>query len=154
MMETNLTSLETYLYKYLLPVTFIPWDGFRSVRASFPPNDPHAKSMLWLFFFFWCVMTPFVFWYALKLKRVVINEEFLRVKSYLKEIEIPLANVESIKTSTWPNMRHVTLRLKSPSEFGDKIIFIPKKKIGTAAGEKSTLEELRERITQRDKTIS
>lgn len=153
-MEMNLHSLETYLYKYLLPVTFVPWEGFRSVRASFPPSDPNAKTMLLLFFGFWFVMTPFVFWYASKLKRVVLlDESILRVKGYLKEIDIPLPNVESVTESGWSRMRHVTLRLKVRSEFGDRIWFIPKRKLETL-GRKSTLEELRERIRSMQSAVS
>lgn len=147
-METNLHSLQTYLYKYLLPVSFIPWDGFRSVRASFPPNDQGAQTMLWLFIAFWSVMTPFVFWFGFKLKRVVMDDRFLRVKGYLNEIEIPLSDVESVSEAGWPRMRHVTLRLRTPSRFGNRIWFMPKRKIETAAGRRTPLEELQKRIDQ------
>ena len=145
-MGINITSLETYFYKYLLPVTFVPWDGFRTVRASFPPNDPHAKTMWWVFLAAWCVIMPWVFWYAFRLKGVRMGEKALFVRSYRKEIQIPFSEVDGLKESTWPNIRHVTLRLKSPSEFGEKIVFIPKKTVETVAGKRSTIEELRGRI--------
>ena len=110
--------------------------------------------MLWLFFAFWFVMTPFVFWYAFKLKRVVMEDGFLRVKGYLREIDIPLADVESVREAGWSRPRHVTLRLRLPSEFGDRIWFIPKREIETAAGGKSPLEELQDRINQPNKKVS
>jgi len=150
-METNLHSLETYLYKYLLPVCFIPWDGFRSARASFPPNDQNAQAMLWLFFGFWFVMTPFVFLYGFKIKRVIIDDRVLRIKGYLNEIEIPLANVESVSEGGWARMRHVTLRLREPTSFGDRIWFMPKRRIETTSGKRTPLEELRKRIYQSNK---
>ena len=146
-METNLHSLQTYLYKYLLPVSFIPWDGFRSVKAAIATTDQNAQVMLWLFFGSWSVITPLVFWYGFNIKRVLIEDKFLRFKSYLKEIEIPLDGVESVREYGWP-MRHVTLRLKTPSEFGDKVWFMPKRKIEIAGGRKTPLAELLERVHQ------
>jgi len=146
MMEKNLHSFETYLYKYFLPVAVVPWDRFHSIRASFSPTDPHAKTMLVLFLSFWVVVTPFVFWYAIKIKRVVCSENFLRVKGYLREIDIRLADVESVTEGGVARMKHLTLRLKVPSEFGERIWFIPKKKSGIFRSGKSTLEEMQELI--------
>jgi hypothetical protein len=145
-METNLTSLETYLYKYMLPIFFIPWDGFRTVRGPVRPDNPGEGMSFWLFLAFWVVMTPFVFRYSFKLKRVTMDERSLYVKGYLKEARIPFSNVESITPSRWPNLRHVTLRLKTASEFGTKIMFIPRKRIATPRGEVLTVEELMRRI--------
>ena len=55
---------------------------------------------------------------------------YLRISNYVKEIKIPLFEVKSIGKSggndwwRWPPVRVVVL-LKEPSEFGDKIMFIP-----------------------------
>ncbi len=147
-METNLTSLETYIYKYILPIAFIPWDGFRSVVGPALPDNPSSRMMLLLFLGIWVVMIPFLFWYAFKLKRVIMDERCLYVKGYLKEARIPFSNVESIRRSAWPNLRHVTLKLKTASEFGTEIVFIPKRKIAIPRGERLTMEEWRSRIVK------
>jgi hypothetical protein len=142
-MEINVTSLETYFYKYLLPVTFVPWDGLRAARATFAPSGPDAQNMWWVFLAAYCVMAVWVFWYAYRLKIVRMGEGSLSVRGYLKETQIPFSEVDGLKESAWPNIRHVTLKLRTPSEFGGKIVFIPKKRVETAAGKRATVEELR-----------
>src|SRR6185295_679611 len=110
-MKTSLHSFETYLHKYLLPAMFVPWDGFRSLRVAFPLSEPNAKATLLLILGFWLVMSPFIFWFGFRLKRVILlDDKLLRVKGYLKEIDIPLSNVEEVTESRWPRMRHVKLR--------------------------------------------
>jgi hypothetical protein len=149
MMRANLHSIETYLYKYLLPLVFVPWDGFRDLRSAFPSNDPHFAGTIWILLGAWCVMAPLIFWYAFKLKTVVLDGSVLRIKSYITRIDVPIANVANLKWRNPLMMPHVTLRLKGDSEFGDKIVFIPRRRIATDAGYRSTLEVLQELINER-----
>src|SRR5713226_2251719 len=96
-METRLHSYETYLYKYLLPVAWIPWDGFRSIRRVFPPSDPNSVTMVRVWIILWCLMFPLVILYALRLKTVVMSETGLRIGAYFSEIEVPFSNVANVK---------------------------------------------------------
>jgi len=73
-METRLHSYETYLYKYLLPVLWFPWDGFRSARRAFPPTDPNNGTMMWGAIIIWCVTYGLVVFYGFRLKTVFLNE--------------------------------------------------------------------------------
>jgi hypothetical protein len=141
-MGTNLHSFETYVYKYLLPAVFIPWDGFRGIKKAFPENP---TKMLWLMIAAWSLMAPFVFWYAVKLKTVVMDDAVLHIKGYFKTVDIPLADVASVKGRGLMLM-HAKLRLKTPSDFGDVIFFMPRGRIPTATGKKLTLVELEARI--------
>jgi len=145
MMEKRLHSLETYLYKYVLPIFFFPWDGFRSLNTALPSHDPAAVKVRWLFLGLWLVVIPFLFWYAYKLKRVILRDGVLVVKGYLNEIEIPLADIASIEKTRWPNMRYAVLRLRAPSEFGERIRFIPKGWLESVGG-RPVLEELQEQV--------
>ena len=67
-METRLHSYETFLYKYLLPIGWIPWDGLRSLRRAFPPTDPNSATMFWLVIIMWCITYPLVVFYAVRLR--------------------------------------------------------------------------------------
>src|SRR5437762_1516805 len=140
-MGTRLHSLETYIYKYLMPIIFTPWDGFRGLSTPFPNSSKMPAVMI----VFWALMAPFIFWTAVKLKTVVMDDDVLHVKGYFTEIDIPFADIVSIKRRLLV-LPHVTLQLRAATGFGDKILFIAKGRIVTSAGRRSTFEELGARI--------
>lgn len=139
-METRLHSYETYLYKYLLPLMWIPWDGFRSLRRAFPLTYPNSATIIPLFIIIWCVTFPLVIWYALRLKTLVLTGNGLRIGGYFSVIEVPFLEVAGVKHNWF--MKNDTLRLKVPSEFGDKILFIARGRVSTVSGRRSTFEIL------------
>jgi hypothetical protein len=94
----NLHSLETYLYKYVLPVFFFPWRGFAGWSKVFPSNP---AGSLWGLVALWVVIYSFTLWYALRLKTVVLEDRTLYVKSYLKEIPVPPPRT----TKSMPNIK-------------------------------------------------
>src|SRR5260370_39967788 len=120
-METRLHSYETYLYKYLLPIMWIPWDGFRSLRRAFPSTDPNSATTIRVAIILWCLMFPLVIWYALRLKTLVMTGDGLRIGGYFSEVEVPFSNIATVRHNWFA--KNDTLRLNAPSEFGDKILF-------------------------------
>jgi len=84
-------------------------------------------------------------WYLLIFdwKNVYLNDGRLSVSNFWKRIEIPLSNVDVVEASSWWGLqpRTITLYLKSPSEFGKRIVFVPRLG-GLEASELS--EELRQ----------
>jgi hypothetical protein len=52
--------------------------------------------------------------------------DYLLVRKGAIEKRIPLADILNVSTSQFTNPRRVTLRLRSPCEWGDEIAFIPK----------------------------
>jgi hypothetical protein len=96
-METRLHSYETYLYKYLLPILWFPWEGLGSVRRAFPPSDPNSLTTIWLIIIIWCATYPLLQYYAIRLKTVFANETGLRIRGYITEIEIPFSEIASVK---------------------------------------------------------
>src|SRR6266849_2290105 len=136
-METRLHSYETYLYKYILPIAWIPWDGFRSLRRAFPPSEPNSATMIWVGMVAWCVIYTLVVLYGLRLKTVFSNQSGLRIRGYVSEIEIPFSDVAAAKHNWF--MKNDTLSLNVRSAFGDRILFIARRRIVTERGKISTL---------------
>ena len=126
---TALHSWQTNLYKYLLPINFIPWDGFRSIKRSLASSDPHLRIEFPIIIGFWLIMTPIVFWFAFKIKRVVLEEGVLTVKGFVKEVQIPANDIEDVRESGFGRMKFLTMSLRSPSEFGHKVSFLPNRGI-------------------------
>ena len=143
-METRLHSYETYVYKYILPIAWIPWDGFRSLRRAFPPSEPNSATIIWVGMLVWCVLYLLVACYALRLKTVFANEAGLRVRGYVSEIEIPFSDVAAVKHNWF--MKNDSLLLNVRSGFGDRILFIARRRIVTERGAISTLDMLRNLI--------
>jgi len=92
------------------------------IRSDAGPLSPPP----WIFLFFWIAGSAFLVWDAARLKFVSVDDDFLYVSNYLREIAIPLTDIYDVTENVWINTHPVTIHLKSPSEFGDKIVFMPK----------------------------
>lgn len=60
------------------------------------------------------------------LKRVRIDQEFLYVSNYRREIALPLSSIDAVTENRWINLHPVTIHLRVPTAFGQKITFMPK----------------------------
>src|ERR1044071_2276971 len=132
-MKRRLSSILVLLYKliFIFVLTYGLFWLFYDLR--------HAASPGLSFLFFWCAI-----WYVLtfRWKSVYLKGDSLSISNYLKRVEIPLSNVDSVEASSWWGWqpRTITLYLKTSSEFGDRIVFVPRLG-GMEAGE--IAEELR-----------
>jgi hypothetical protein len=114
--------------------------------SSYPRGKTTQPSLRWAVAA-WCVMLAAVIWYALRLKTVFLTEDSLLVRSFVTEVEIPFSEIASVKHNWfWKN---ATLQLNSPSAFGDRILFIHRRRVVTEGGKRSTLDLLRELIRQK-----
>ena len=93
----------------------------------------------------WCVTYPLVVFYAFRLKTVFANETGLRIRGYITEIEIPFSDLASVKHNWF--FKNDTLFLNVRSAFGNRILFIAKRRVVTERGAMSTLDMLRGLIT-------
>jgi hypothetical protein len=124
-MRRRLSSLQTILMKVIFPVLWIPLFGMAPLMmflGSAKAPDAEAK---WWFLFIWLVASVSIYWSCIRLKEVSVDEEFLYVSNYIKEITIPLSEILDVTENRWINIHPVTIHLKSPTEFGDKIVFMP-----------------------------
>lgn len=74
---------------------------------------------------FGLVSSIFAHLMAGSLKRVLIAGDKLLVSNYLREIEVPLSQVEYVDGPDWSSLQRITLALREPSEFGEEIVFTP-----------------------------
>src|SRR5262245_27554031 len=92
-----------------------------------------------------------LFWfYAWPIKRVVAYQDHLVVSSYLREVNIPYDQIESVREVRWINWRPVVVTLKTPSSFGREIMFYPAvdSLLGGWDEERSATKFLRERLAR------
>jgi hypothetical protein len=92
----------------------------------------------WLAFF---LFAGFCSWLMGFYKRLAVEGDTLYVSNYLKEVRIPLADVEKIDGPDLTSARAITLTLRCRSEFGGRVRFTPK-----LFEAKEIADELRRRV--------
>jgi hypothetical protein len=130
----NLSSAWTFFTKFVLPVIWIAafgsaalslWLGILSGRNSNPP----PAELRFVFLGMWIVGSGLILWMSAGLKRVRVDERGLLVSNYLREISIPFSAILDVRQNRWVNSRPVTIYLREATEFGDRITFMPKRRI-------------------------
>ncbi len=129
----TLSSAQTFLTKIIFPLIWI--GGFALATASLflapgswqgnsgVPPDPNLK---WLFLGITLVGGLLISWSCIRLKRVRMDDHMLYVSNYATEIAVPLANVARISENRWLRDHPVTVEFYAQTEFGARIVFMPK----------------------------
>jgi hypothetical protein len=116
-MRRRLSSIFTPVYKLIF--LFVVSCGLYWLTSDF---KNFTLSPL-LFLSLWCAL-----WFVVtsRWKSVYLEGDAIYVSNYLKEIRIPLAVVKSVEASSFTRPRTVIVTLTSPSEFGKRIVFVPR----------------------------
>jgi hypothetical protein len=131
-MRRNLSSAQTFLMKFVFPtvwlagfvlgtVTLFTTGGFVDHEGLPPPPE-----MKWVFLGATVLGGLFLYWCCMRLKRVQIDEQWLYVSNYFREIRLPLRDIEDVAENRWINIHPITLSLRRETDFGSDITFMPK----------------------------
>lgn len=142
-MKRTLSSLQTFPFKFIFPVLWIGLWGVGTLTMFLAPQDRADVPPREVFLLIWFVGTAVILWSSVRLKRVSVDENFLYVSNYLKEVSIPLSDIYDVTENVWVNIHPVTIHLKSPSAFGGKITFMPQAKF-TFFSSHPVVKELKE----------
>ena len=143
-MKCRLSSLQTVLMKIVFPVIWIPVWGFGTLMMFLSSSENADASVKWIFLIGWASGCVFIFWSCIGLKEVSVDDNFLYVSNFLKEISIPLSEIYDVTENVWLNSHPVTIHLTSLTEFGDKIVFMPKTRFFTFFSSHPVVNELKE----------
>lgn len=142
-MKRRLSSLQTILVKFVLPGFWIPVWGLVVFRVFFGDSEDPDPMAKWAILFMWVMGSAIFYWTGVRLKDVSVDDNFLYVSNYLKEIVLPLSEIYDVTESVWINIHPVTIHLKSPSQFGDKIVFMPKSRMFALFSSHPVVKELK-----------
>jgi len=129
----TISSAQTYLMKVVFPVLWI--GAFATVTALLfsggggftdeagNPPDPAEK---WTFLVATLAGGAFIYWACIRLKRVALDDQALYISNYHREIVVPLRDIEFVTESRWINIHPITIHLQRDTEFGTRIVFMPK----------------------------
>ncbi len=142
--KRKLSSLQTPLTKIVFPAAWISLFGFGTLSLFLGGFKGADDALKWKFLLGWLVGSAFIYWSCIRLKEVSVDDEYLYVSNYLKKARIPLSQIYDVTENVWLNIHPVTIHLKTPSEFGDKIIFMPKSRLFAFFSSHPVVAELKE----------
>lgn len=104
---------------------------------------------IWPFFFPVIAMVAVsVYWYYVRLKKVIVEEDGLVVSNFVREIRVPWRDIAGVAGSRWVNTRQITITLDRDLGFGTSIVFMPKTRILWPGQEHPAAQELRDLIRE------
>jgi hypothetical protein len=131
-MPRTISSAQTFLMKVIFPVLWI--GGFSaSTIMMFVAGEkihdglPHPPplEMKWSFLAILVVAAVFIYRSCIRLKRVEITDSTLHISNYLREIVVPMRDLDEVTENRWVNIHPVTLHFKRRTEFGHSVVFMP-----------------------------
>ena len=126
-MRTNVSSRTTWFLKFAFPVIWtaiialgaIPMFG-DSVRGH-GAKPPAALTLAAV----WLIGAALLFVFSGSLMRVECRDGHLYASNFRREIEIRPGDIAAITQNVWVNVRPVTIHLRTATELGRRIRFIP-----------------------------
>ena len=113
----------TFLYKYIFSGLWYLIGGI-SILVFLVK----FKQMDFLFYLWpagWIIMSIILYFTAVKIKQVKVFNDKLFISNYFRKIEVAIIDIETIEEHRYFNPELVTLKFRLPTEFGEKIIFMP-----------------------------
>jgi len=125
----TISSSLTYLYKVLFVGFWI--GGFTIVTTlmyvapdMFDGDDVRATRQAFLIATI--VGSTFIYWAIARLKTVAILGSSLIVSDHRRKVSVHVSNIERVSGSVLVQPELAWLHFKQPTEFGTKVIFMPK----------------------------
>lgn len=125
----NVSSSFTVILKFALPTCWTVFFGAMSIAVWFVDTGPVAgmdvgtfRIALTIFFFLGIAI---LFWAVMRIKRVEMDDHFIYVTNYFKNVRYPFHQIEKVKEQDYFFFRTIHIFLKQSGLFGQKITFIP-----------------------------
>jgi hypothetical protein len=88
-------------------------------------NESPPTPLKWVFLAVWLAASSFIAWALPRMKKVRIDGSSLYVSNYLREIAVPLSEIDRVTENRWLNHHPVTIHLRHDTDFGRTITFMP-----------------------------
>src|SRR5215813_7967384 len=100
-MRRRLSSFQTVLVKFVFPAIWIPLWSFGTLMMFIRGAESADPNPKWIFLLLWVVGIVFIGWDCIRLKEVSVDDSFLYVSNYLKEVSIPLSEIYDVTENFW-----------------------------------------------------
>jgi hypothetical protein len=120
----RLSSSTTVLYQVIFPLFCIGILPVSTLMTWVAPADDAEPVDWWLVFIVFLVVV-FLCGFAMRLRTVRLRGETLLVTGLMREIEVPLRDVERVGGSRWLQPELMWIEFRRPTELGSRIFFLP-----------------------------
>ena len=148
----TISSDLTFLSKLVLPTLVIGGFASSTLFMFIAPDafegNWDAREMRWYFLAGTLVKGAVLYWYCLRLKRVKLDGAVLLISNFRKQVAVPLHEVERVSGSILINPELIWLHFRRPTDFGTKIVFMPKLRPFPGFRHHPLVKELSELIEQ------
>jgi hypothetical protein len=114
------------MFKIVFPALWITAFGAGTLTMWIVPSAQTDDLPVLEFTVAWVVGTVLLLALARGLRVVYLDGEWLWVSNFRRHIPIPLSEIESVEEIRWLNIHPIILNLNRSTEFGDRIVFMPK----------------------------
>ena len=128
----DLSSRLTFFYKFVFPTLWIGGFAFGTLLMFFAPDRIHGnqdvREARWIFLLATIVGATLLYWACMRVKQVSLaNHEFV-ISNYWRKIRVHFRDVERVSSSVLINPELIWLHFRRPTEFGTRIVFMPKQR--------------------------
>jgi hypothetical protein len=111
-MARQLSSSWTWFNKFVFPPIWIGIFGSGVVGLFLSPGDGRSGDLRWPVTAVLIAGVSFLYWAVMRLKRVTLEGGTLSVSNYLREIHVPLCDVERVSASIMMNPELIWLHFR------------------------------------------
>ena len=140
-MKKRLSTSMTFFWKYIFSIIWLGGFGIGAIVAVLTLGTEGLPFLFMLIFGF--VM---IYYGSLRAKKVDIDDNFLYVSNFKKDIQIPLENIKNVSDNVMFSPRPVFIEFKNETEFGKKIMFIGYTEMFLFFSTHPAVKEIRKRI--------
>jgi hypothetical protein len=148
----RLSSLQTFFTKFIFPAFWLTLWGVFTIATFLGRMAGANDKGKWILPVTWFVGAGFLYWFCGRLKKVSVDENFLYVSNYFKELAIPLSEIFDVTENRWVNTNSVTIHFARPTEFGSKIVFMPTIRVFGFFSSHPVVEELQELVERKSRS--
>ena len=125
----NVSSSLTVFLKFAFPTCWIVFFGAMTIALWFVDSGPvagmEAGTFRLVLSIFFLLGVAALYWTVMGIKRVEMDDHFIYVTNYFKNIRYPYHQIEKIEEKDYYFFRTVHIHLKQAGQFGKKVTFIP-----------------------------
>ena len=120
-------SVRQSVFAKIFPVAWCAlWGiGVLALWMDWLPGEA-PLSLKWFFLAGWIAGSGLMFLFLMPLKNVRLDRQYLYVSSASREVRVPLAEIARVTENRWMRHHPVTIYFRSPTEFGERVTFMPK----------------------------
>lgn len=118
-MKKRLSTSMTFFWKYIFPPVWLGGFGIGTIGAISTLGINGLPFLIGLIFGF-----GLIYYVCIRAKKVDIDDNFLYISNFRKNIQVPLENVKNVSDNVLLSPRPIFIEFHNITEFGKKIMFI------------------------------